>query len=255
MAGIRPPTDNVLITGEHPLDRLPDALTGVGPLPSQGDRAPVKDLVDQLIAVGRKAVAGGLVIGSGGNLSARRPDADECVITCSGSALDELSPEQFSVVGIADGQVRSGHPVPSSEAALHLATYRVRTDVNALVHLHPQTSVLLDALGYPIRLLTIDQAYYVREVRSTPFLQSGTPELAEAGAQAVADGCNCVVLGHHGCSVLGDTVDLAWKRANNLEEAARATLTMLQLGDTTTVCPPSYLETIRAKEAAAQGGH
>jgi len=213
------------------------------------------DLVDSLISVGRKAVTGGLVVGSGGNLSARLPGADECVVTCSGSLLDQLSPEHFSVVGIADGSVRSGHPVPSSEAALHLASYRVRPDVNAVIHLHPQTSVLLDALGHPIRLLTIDHAYYVREVRSTPFVQSGTSELADAGAAAVADGCNCVVLGHHGCSVVADTVDLAWKRAQNLEEAARATLTMLQLGDTTTACPPSYLETIRAKEAAAQAGH
>lgn len=215
----------------------------------------MSDLVEQLIDVGRKAVQAGLVIGSGGNLSARVPGSDECVVTCSGSALDELTPEQFSVVGIADGEVRGGHPVPSSEVPLHLATYRVRPDANALIHLHPQTSVLLDALGHPIRLLTIDHAYYVREVRSTPFIQSGTPELAEAGAQAVADGCNCVILGHHGCSVVADTVDLAWKRANNLEEAARATLTMLQLGDTTTACPPSYLETVRAKEAAAQAGH
>ena len=215
----------------------------------------VRELADQLSVVGRKAVQAGLVIGSGGNLSARLPGSDECVVTCSGSALDELTPEQFSVVGIADGVVRSGHPVPSSEVPLHLATYRVRPDANALVHLHPQTSVLLDALGHRVRLLTIDHAYYVREVRSTPFIQSGTPELAEAGAQAVADGCNCVILGHHGCSVVADTVDLAWKRANNLEEAARATLTMLQLGDTTTECPPSYLQTIRAKEAAALGGH
>jgi L-fuculose-phosphate aldolase len=214
-----------------------------------------KDLVDSLISVGRKAVSGGLVVGSGGNLSARLPGADECVVTCSGSALDELVPEQFSVVGISDGGVRSGHPVPSSEAALHLASYRVRPDVNAVIHLHPQTSVLLDALGHPIRLLTIDHAYYVRQVRSTPFIQSGTPELADAGAAAVADGCNCVILGHHGCSVVADTVDLAWKRAQNLEEAARATLTMVQLGDTTTACPPSYLATIRAKEATAQAGH
>ena len=215
----------------------------------------MEQLVDSLIAVGRKAVSGGLVVGSGGNLSARLAGSDECLVTCSGSALDELVPDHFSVVGISDGVVRSGHPVPSSEAALHLATYRVRPDVNAVIHLHPQTSVLLDALGHPIRLLTIDHAYYVREVRSTPFIQSGTPELAAAGAAAVADGCNCVVLGHHGCSVVADTVDLAWKRAQNLEEAARATLTMLQLGDTSTACPPSYLEVIRAHEAAARAGH
>jgi L-fuculose-phosphate aldolase len=206
------------------------------------------DLIQQLITVGRKAVSAGLVIGSGGNLSARLPGADECVVTCSGSWLDELTEADFSVVAIADGTVRGGHPKPSSEAQLHLATYRVRADVNAVIHLHPQASVLLDALGKPIRLLTIDHAYYVREVRSTPFIQSGTPELAQAGADAVADGCNCVILGHHGCSVLGETIELAHKRAANLEEAARATLTMLQLGDTTTACPPEYLERVRAGE-------
>ena len=208
------------------------------------------DLVQQLITVGRKAVAAGLVIGSGGNLSARRPGSDECVVTASGTWLDDLTTEDFSVVGVADGVVRQGHPRPSSEVQLHLATYRVRPDVNAVVHLHPQACVLLDALGHPIRLLTIDHAYYVREVRSTPFIQSGTPALAEAGAQAAADGCNCVILGHHGCSALGETVEMAHKRAANLEEAARATLTMLQLGDRTTACPPEYLQRVRAGESA-----
>lgn len=210
-------------------------------------------LVDALVLAGRKAVTAGLVIGSGGNLSARLPGEDACVVTCSGSLLDELTPEQFSLVAIADGAVLSGHPRPSSETALHLASYRARPDANVLVHLHPQTSVLLDALGHRIRLLTIDHAYYVREVRSTPFLQSGTPELAQAGADALDGGCNCVILGHHGCSVVADSVELALKRAFNLEEAARATLTMLQLGDTTTECPPSYLATVRAAEAAAGG--
>jgi len=208
------------------------------------------DLVRQLVAVGRKAVAAGLVIGSGGNLSARLPGSGTCVVTCSGSWLDELTPADFSYVDIETGQVREGHPRPSSEVQLHLATYRVRPDVNAVVHLHPQTSVLLTALGHPIRLLTIDHAYYVREVRTTPFIQSGTRELAEAAAGAVAQGCNCVVLGNHGCSALGATVDLAHKRAANLEEAAKATLAMLQLGDATTACPPEYLATVRAGEAA-----
>lgn len=209
-------------------------------------------LVDELVATGRKAVAAGLVLGSGGNLSARLPGADECVVTASGTWLDELDHDSFSVVGIATGEHRGGHSRPSSEVALHLATYRVRPDVNAVVHLHPQTSVLLTALGHAVRPLTVDHAYYLREVRTTPFRQSGSPELAEEAAAAVADGSNAVVLGHHGCSTLGATVRLAYQRAGNLEEAARATLTMLQLGDTTTACPPEYLATVRAREAGAR---
>ncbi|MGH8910612.1 MAG: class II aldolase/adducin family protein [Egibacteraceae bacterium] len=209
------------------------------------------DVVAQLIAYGYKAVAGGLVIGSGGNLSAREPGADAIWVTASGTWLDDLVPEDFSLVGIRDGEVRDGNPRPSSEVRLHLRSYQVRSDVNALIHLHPQTSVLLDAMGYAISLVTLDQAYYVRQVRSTPYIRSGTAELADAGAEAIRDGCNCVILGHHGCSVVADTVELAYKRVANLEEAARATYAALLLGGPVPVCPLEYLEEVRRSEAAA----
>ena len=205
-------------------------------------------VVAQLIALGRKAVAGRLVIGSGGNLSARLPGADHFVVTASGAWLDELAPAHFSVVGL-DGTRRGGHAQPSSETPLHLHSYRACPDVNAVVHLHPQLSVLLDALGHPIRLITIDHAYYVRRIATVPYLPSGTTELAEAGAAALA-AADVVILGHHGCSVVADTVELAHKRAVNLEEAALATYRALTLGDATTVCPPAYLERVERLEAA-----
>jgi L-fuculose-phosphate aldolase len=205
-------------------------------------------VVDQLIHYGRKTVASGLVIGSGGNLSARAADGDAIWITASNTWLDELTEEDFSLVSIANGDVLLGHPRPSSELSLHVHSYRTRPDVNALIHLHPQMSVLLDAMGRDIRLVTLDHAYYVREVRSTPFIQSGTVALAEAGAAAIRDGCNCVILGHHGCSVVADSVELAYKRAANLEEAAKATYAALVLGEPAPACPPEYLKAIRASE-------
>ncbi|MDP9005665.1 MAG: class II aldolase/adducin family protein [Actinomycetota bacterium] len=207
------------------------------------------DLVAQLIDLGRKAVGRGLVLGSGGNLSARLPGADECIVTASGTWLDELTPDDFSVVGL-DGVRRGGHPRPSSEVALHLHSYRARPDVNAIVHLHPQLSVLLDALGHRVRLITIDHAYYVRNVATVPYIASGTEELAVAGAAALAE-ADAVILGHHGCSVVGGTVEDAHKRAANLEEAASATYRALLLGDTTTECPPAYLDRVRRLEADA----
>jgi L-fuculose-phosphate aldolase len=125
------------------------------------------------------------------------------------------------------------------EVGLHLATYRVRPDVNAVVHLHPQSVLLLDALGQRIRLVTTDHAYYVGDVARVGFHPPGSAALAEAAADAVAGGANCVILAHHGCSVLGETVELAHKRARNLEEAARLTYRALLLGRTDIAeCPP-----------------
>ncbi|HEU4423254.1 MAG TPA: class II aldolase/adducin family protein [Pilimelia sp.] len=209
------------------------------------------DLRDQLAHVGFDVVRSGLVVGSGGNLSAREPGGDECWVTAAGTWLDRLDRPSFVRVRIADGSSsrRAGvagspeAPVPSTELALHLATYRARPDVNAVVHLHPQTVVLLDALGERIRLVTTDHAYYLRQVVSTPFRLPGSEELATEAASAAATGVNCIVLGHHGCSVLGETVEWAHKRARNLEEAARLTYQALVVGalDRLPECPAEFV--------------
>lgn len=208
-------------------------------------------LINELIACGAAVVRAGLVQGSGGNLSARTPGDSGCWVTTSGCWLNRLTSHDFSFISSETGDVLAGNPRPSSEVLLHLASYRARPDVNAVIHLHPQTSVLLDALGERIRLVTIDHAYYVRQVRSTPFRQSGTAELAEVGAEAVRDGCNCVILGHHGCSVVAGGVDLALKRVLNLEEAATATYRALLLGRDVPECPPEYLARVTAAETQA----
>jgi L-fuculose-phosphate aldolase len=194
------------------------------------------DLRDQLVHVGRSVVAAGLVVGSGGNLSARLPAADELVVTAAGTWLDRLDRRSFVRVRLRDGAVldpslrNAGSAVPTTELALHLEAYRARPDVNAVVHLHPQTVLLLDALGERVRLVTTDHAYYLRAVVTAPFCPPGSPEVGTLAAEAMAGGTDCVVLAAHGCSVVADSVELAHKRAMYLEEAARLTYRALALG-------------------------
>lgn len=216
-------------------------------------RYPDGDLRDQLSHVGAEVVRAGLVVGSGGNLSARAPGADRCWITSAGSWLDRLGSAEFSLIDIPHGAVRAGDPHPSSEWPLHTQTYRRRPDVNAIVHLHPQTSVLLTALGHDIALITTDHAYYLREIATIRFEPPGSVELATAAAEAVAGGINALILGHHGCSVLADSVELAHKRAVNLEEAARMTYAALVLtqGQPARLppVPARFLDAVRRAEA------
>lgn len=195
----------------------------------------VDELVEQLIDVGRMAVEQGLVLASGGNLSARLPGSTEYVVTASGTWLDRLEPADFSTMNL-DGEVVGGNPSPSSEWKLHQRTYRVREDVGSVVHIHPQHAVLVDALGHPIRLFTLDHAVYVKSVGRTDYYPNGSDELADTAA-GEAKVHNCVVLGNHGCSAMGEDVGMAFRRAMNLEEAAIATYRALCVGDTTTAFP------------------
>ena len=195
-----------------------------------------QELLDQLAEVGRMAVSSGLALASGGNLSARLPGSTEFVVTGAGTWLDRLAPGDFSVMNL-DGEVLGGAERPSSEWKLHQRTYQVRADVNAVVHLHPQHAVLVDALGHRIRLITLDHAYYVRSVGIVPYAPNGSDALADSAAEQAREH-DCVVLSHHGCSAMGADVGMAYRRALNLEEAATATYRCLAVGDTTTDFPP-----------------
>lgn len=210
------------------------------------------DVRDQLSHAGQDVVRAGLVVGSGGNLSVRAPDdPGECWVTATGTWLDRLDRTSFVRVRIADGAVLSPG-VPSTEVALHLATYHARPDVEAIVHLHPQSVLLLDAIGEQIRLVTTDHAFYLRRVVTVPFAVPGSRELAALAAALAADGTNCLVLANHGCSILGDCVELAHKRARYLEEAALLTYRALALPDRPALreCPVEFLNSIDSGKQA-----
>ena len=199
-------------------------------------------LIDELIHAGRHVVSRGLVQASGGNLSVRLPGTDRFLVTGSGTWLDRLEPGDLAELSM-DGEQVGGADRPSVEWRLHQRTYAVRPDVTAVVHLHPQHVLLVDMLGAPIRFTTLDHQYYLGSAGRVPFLPSGSPEIADAAAQAARDH-DAVVLAHHGCSTFGETMSMALRRALNLEEAATMTYRLLVAGDTTTTFPEEWRDRI-----------
>lgn len=199
------------------------------------------EAIDELTGVGRDIVDGGLALASGGNLSARIGD-DSFVVTSSGSWLNRLTVDDFSLMSL-DGEVLDGNPRPSSEWKLHQRSYSVRPDIGAVVHVHPQHAVLLTSLGHPVRLLNLDHAYYVKSIGITPFFHNGSDELADSAAEQAREH-NCIIMSNHGCCALGENIEMAFRRALNLEEAAITTYRALLLGDTDTTFPASDFDVL-----------
>ena len=201
-----------------------------------------ESLITELIDAGRHVVDRGLVQASGGNLSVRLPGTDRFLVTGSGTWLDRLASDDFALLTL-DGERLDGAERPSVEWRLHQRTYAVRPDVAAIVHLHPQHVLLVDMLGLPIRFTTLDHQYYLGSAGRIPFLPSGSQEVADAAAEA-ARTHDAVVLAHHGCSALGDTVSMALRRALNLEEAAAMTYRLHVAGDTSADFPAEWKDNI-----------
>jgi L-fuculose-phosphate aldolase len=171
--------------------------------------------------VGKKAAAAGLVSASGGNVSVRLGDTPYCVITASGSWLESLQADDFAVLDSRDGSIVEGSR-PSSEYKVHTMTYLARPDVSSVVHLHPQWTVLVRALGIETRPLTLDHFSYLGVIRYVPFWPNASDELGRDVAAAASAGSDAIVLEHHGSVCLGADVAMGYRRSLNLEEASRA---------------------------------
>jgi L-fuculose-phosphate aldolase len=195
--------------------------------------------------LGKRFVDRGLVVGSGGNLSILLPDRKSFLITGTGSSLDRLDQESFAVVGL-DGTYSSSGTQPSSEYRVHLAAYQSRSDVTTCIHLHPQASVLLAALGIETKFVTVDHVYYLRKIVRIPWIRPGTQEIADAVACEIA-GANILVLENHGCVVVSDNPELAFSRALNLEEASELTLRSRMVGIEPLEVPSAYREYLEGK--------
>jgi L-fuculose-phosphate aldolase len=201
-----------------------------------------------LVALGRRVVAAGLVVASGGNLAARLPARDRILVTPRGWALDDIDAAVLVAVGL-DGRNISGAHAPSTELALHLAAFGARRDAVVCLHLHPPMATLLHAVGRQIRRFTTDHAYYLRRLGAVPFVQPGSDRLAREVAAELAD-ADIVLMRHHGCLIVADSFELGFSRAANLEAAALATYQAHLLGAEGGECPPEFLAEVEAQESA-----
>ena len=97
-----------------------------------------------VITAALRLLDAGLVRGTSGNVSAR--DGDLVAVTPTGVDYRRLDAASVPVVGL-DGRVVDGRLAPSSELPLHLAVYRARPDVGAVVHTHSTFATTFAVLG------------------------------------------------------------------------------------------------------------
>lgn len=122
-----------------------------------------------------------------------------------------------------------GKGKPSSELPTHLAAYRVRKDVKAVVHGHPPTAVALITVGVAVPVMAPEHAVMIRRMEILDFAVPW-----EEGARAVQGSlkrCDVVGIRNHGFFSLGEDLHEAASRLEVLlEESAETYLVGRQVG-------------------------
>lgn len=172
--------------------------------------------------LGRRLLALGLVAGSAGNVSLRDPESGVVAISPSARPWEELREDEVAVLE-ADGRQVAGLPA-SREKPLHLALYRRRPEVTAVVHTHSPAVLSLAILRESLPPVLAEMALLVGgEVPCAPFRPPGSIELGEAVAATIGSG-PASIMANHGAVSVGRDGKEALEVARLLEETAAAYL-------------------------------
>jgi L-ribulose-5-phosphate 4-epimerase len=181
-------------------------------------------LKEQIARYSIKAYERGLVGGSGGNVSARVPGTDEILITRTGVILGEVTPDDIVRIDARGRSLDPAAPRPSKEVPFHTVVYRLRPDVNAVVHLHPCYTVVHSLRVADLPLLTVSARLGLGpRVPCVPVAYAGTRLLAQYVATALKEVPNAkvVLLAAHGLNAIAGDLATAYALADLVECTAK----------------------------------
>ncbi len=181
-----------------------------------------------IVEIGRRLHAREFVASNDGNVSVRL-DADRLLTTPTGVSKGFMTPDMLVVTDF-EGRKLAGGRNPSSELLMHLAVYRHRPEVNAVVHAHPPVATGFAVAGIELNRAVL--AEVVTTLGSIPIADYGTPsthELADAVERHIAthDG---LLLANHGALTVSRDLMSAYYKMETVEHFARISLVARLLG-------------------------
>ncbi len=189
----------------------------------------VEKVKEEVVNIAHTIYKEALVFETWGNVSSR-PTESQVVITPSGIPYEKMHFVDMVVVNI-DGEVEQGKWKPSTELPLHLAVYKARKDVKAIIHTHSVFATAFAVSRQDIPVVIEDLAQVVGgAVRVADYGQPGSNELALNAVKALGQEGNAVLLANHGLVVLGRDLSTALQRCRVIERNAQITMWSKLLG-------------------------
>lgn len=181
--------------------------------------------------------ARGWMEGTAGNISVRLPGGETALITASGRSKGSLTSDDVVEVRISDaGRVHADAPRPSAETTIHAALYRLSVDHNAVVHAHPPYATAIAVLAARRGAGTVefteleiikglglpDPSKVVVPVFDN---HADVPRIAaDVTERLTQDAPPVMLIGNHGATTWGPTLDVARNRMECLEAMCQLTL-------------------------------
>ncbi len=178
----------------------------------------LQEAKELVVKAGLELIEKGLIARTWGNVSARISDT-QFVITPSGRAYEDLTPEEIVVVNIDDCSYE-GDIKPSSEKGVHAAAYRHHPTVDFVIHTHQKAATIVSITGMEIRGVYEEFRPVLGEkVPCAAYAMSTTDSLRKKVERCIEMNprARAIMMMHHGTICMGDDYDHAFALAENLE--------------------------------------
>ena len=178
-----------------------------------------RQLRDELIRIGRLTYERHLLVALDGNLSVRLSD-DLILCTQAGCHKGFLEDHHLVVIDMNGDKVR-GEGEPTSEMAMHLAAYRSRPDIQAVVHAHPPMCIAFTVAGISMaRCVLPEVVLTLGAVPTLDYATTGTSALADDVGRALQQH-DAVMMDRHGAVCVGSSLLDAFCKLETMEHTAK----------------------------------
>jgi L-fuculose-phosphate aldolase len=193
-----------------------------------GEMATEHHLRREIIRCGALLHTSGFIAATDGNLSVRLDD-NRVLVTPTGMSKGMMKTSDLVIVDM-EGRKLKGRREVTSEIGMHLLVYRMRPDVNAVVHAHPRTATGFAAAGIALNQpLVCEVVIGLGQSPLAPYGTPGTPELAETLKPLIPD-FDAILMANHGVVAYGTDLQSAYMKMETVEHFAQITLVTHLLG-------------------------
>jgi L-fuculose-phosphate aldolase len=183
---------------------------------------------EEIVRYGRMLHERGFVAAMDGNLSVRLTGG-RILVTPTCLSKGAMRPADLVIVDL-DGNRVAGHRNVTSEIGMHLSIYRMRPDVEAIVHAHPPTATGFAAAGIALTEPLVCEV--VMGLGCIPLARYGTPGTSELSQtlEPYVPNYDAILMSNHGVVTYGDTLEHAHMKMETVEHFAQIALVTHLLG-------------------------
>jgi L-fuculose-phosphate aldolase len=183
---------------------------------------------EEIVRYGRTLHERGLVAAMDGNLSVRLKN-EQILVTPTCVSKGNMRAADMVVVDM-EGQRVSGRRNVTSEIGMHLLIYRMRPDIQAIVHAHPPTATGFAAAGIALTQPLVCEV--VMGLGCIPLARYGTPGTSELARtlEPFVPHYDAILMSNHGVVAYGDTLERAYMKMETVEHFAQIALVTHLLG-------------------------